>query len=84
MSEKKDLQVVGSPAPGVVHVQKTIHIQFAPRSLAGRIVAVALAIAIVVLGFFFLATAIALAGILVAIGIGKLLWSSRKGDTRQP
>jgi uncharacterized membrane protein len=82
MAEEKELPQVNAPQPGVVHYQKTVHIQFAPRSLAGRIVAVALAVAIVVLAFFFLATAIALAGILVAIGIGKLLWSSRKGESR--
>jgi uncharacterized membrane protein len=82
MSEEKQLQVVNVSKPGVVHVQKTIHIQFAPRTLAGRIVAVAIAVAIVVLAFFFLATAIALAGILLAIGIGKLLWSSKKGENR--
>lgn len=82
MSEEKQLQVVNDPEREVVHYQKTVHIQFAPRSLAGRIVAVALAVAIVVLAFFFLATAIVLAGILVAIGIGKLLWSSRKGAGR--
>lgn len=82
MSEEKQLQVVNVAKPGVVHVQKTIHIQFAPRTLAGRIVAVVIAVAIVVLAFFFLATAIVLAGILVAIGVGKLLWSSRKGEGR--
>ena len=82
MSEEKKLQVMNAPKPEVVHYQRTVHIQFAPRSLAGRIVAVVLAVAIVVLAFFFLATAIALAGILVAIGVGKLLWSSRKGESR--
>ena len=82
MSDEKQLPVMNAAKPGAIHVQKTVHIQFAPRSLAGRIVAVALAVAIVVLAFFFLATAIALAGILVAIGIGKLLWSSRKGEGR--
>jgi uncharacterized membrane protein len=82
MSEEKQLQVVNVARPEVVHVQKTIHIQFAPRTLAGRIVAVAVAVAIVALAFFFLATAIALVGILVAIGIGKLLWSSKRGETR--
>ena len=82
MSEEKQLPAMNVPEPGVVHVQKTIHIQFAPRTLAGRIVAVALAVSIVVLAFFFLATAIVLAGILVAIGIGKLLWSSKKGENR--
>lgn len=82
MSEEKQLQVVNAPKPEVVRYQKTVHIQFAPRSLAGRIVAVALAVAILVLAFFFLATAIALAGIFVAIGIGKLLWSSKKGENR--
>lgn len=82
MSEEKPLVVIDAPKPEVVRYQKSVHIQFAPRSLAGRILAVAFAIAIVVLAFFFLATAIALAGILVAIGIGKLLWSSRKGESR--
>jgi hypothetical protein len=82
MSEEKQFQVVNAPKPEAVHYQKTVHIQFAPRSLAGRFVAVAVAVAIVVLAFFFLAAAIALAGILVAIGIGKLLWSSRKGESR--
>lgn len=82
MSEEKQLQVVNVAKPGVVHVQKTIHIQFAPRTLAGRIVAVAIAVSIVMLAFFFLATAIVLAGILMAIGIGKLLWSSKKGEDR--
>jgi uncharacterized membrane protein len=80
MSDEKQLPALNVTKPGVVHIQKTIHIQFAPRSLAGRIVAVAVAVLIVVLAFFFLATAIVLAGILVAIGIGKLLWSSKKGE----
>lgn len=79
---EKQLPQVPTRDPGVVQVQKTVVIQFAPRSLAGRIVAVALAIFIVILGFFFLATAIALAGILVAIGIGRLLWISRRHDPR--
>ena len=82
MSEEKQLEVINAPKPEVVHYQKTVHIQFAPRSLAGRIVAVAIPVAIVVLAFFFVATAIVLAGILVAIGIGKLLWSSRNGERR--
>ena len=82
MSEEKKLQEVIVAQPEAVHYQKTVHIQFAPRSLAGRIVAVLIAVAIVVLAFFFLATAIVLAGILVAIGVGKLLWSSRKGEVR--
>jgi hypothetical protein len=82
MSEEKKLQEVIVAQPEVVRYQKTVHIQFAPRSLAGRIVAVVIAVAIVVLAFFFLATAIVLLGILVAIGIGKLLWSSRKGESR--
>ena len=82
MSEEKQLEVINAPKPEVVHYQKTVHIQFAPRSLAGRIVAVVIAVAIVVLAFFFLATAIVLAGMLVAIGVGKLLWSSKKGESR--
>jgi uncharacterized membrane protein len=82
MSEEKQLEVIHAPKPRVVNYQKTVHIQFAPSSLAGRIVAVVIAVAIVVLAFFFLATAIVLAGILVAIGVGKLLWSSRKGESR--
>ena len=82
MSEEKQLVVIDAPKPEAIHYQKTVHIQFAPRSLAGRIVAVLIAVAIVVLAFFFLATAIVLAGILVAIGVGKLLWSSRKGESR--
>ena len=82
MSEEKQLEVTNAPKPEAVHYQKTVHIRFAPRSLAGRIVAVVIAVAIVVLAFFFLATAIVLAGILVAIGVGKLLWSSRKGESR--
>jgi uncharacterized membrane protein len=82
MSEEKQLVVIDAPKPESVHYQKTVHIQFAPRSLASRIVAVLIAVAIVVLAFFFLATAIVLAGILVAIGVGKLLWSSRKGESR--
>ena len=82
MAEEKQLEVINASKPEIVHYQKTVHIQFAPRSLAGRILAVVIAVAIVVLAFFFLATAIALAGILVAIGIGKLLWTSRKGENR--
>lgn len=82
MSAEKQLPEVLPSRPGTVRVQKTIHFQFAPRSLAGRIFAVALVVMIVILGFFFLATAIALAGILVAIGIGKVLWSARQRDPR--
>lgn len=72
--------VVGSP--GVIRVHRSYQLQFTPRSLAGRIFAVALAICIVILGFFFLAIAIALAGILIAIGIGRLLWASSRRDPR--
>ena len=82
MSVEKQVPEVLPSRPGAVRVQKTIHLQFAPQSLAGRIFAVALAVFIVILGFFFLATAIALAGILVAIGIGKVLWSARHRDPR--
>jgi hypothetical protein len=82
MSGEKPLPEVLPARPGGVRVEKTIHLQFAPRSLAGRVFAVALAVFIVILGFFFLAAAIALAGILVAIGIGKALWSARRQDPR--
>ena len=66
----------------LVQVQKEIHIQVVPRSLAGRIFAVAVAVAIVVLTFFFFAVGIALIGFLVAIAIGRLLWISMKRPTR--
>ena len=82
MSVEKKLPEVTPAEPQVVRVHRTIHLQFAPRTLAGRIVAVALAVFIVVLAFFFLATAIVLAGILVAIGIGRVLWTSRSRDPR--
>jgi hypothetical protein len=82
MSGEKQLPEVVPARPGVIRVEKTIHLQFAPRSLTGRVFAVALAVFIVILGFFFLATAIALAGILVAIGIGRVLWSARHRDPR--
>ena len=82
MSAEKQLPDVATGQPSVVRVQKSFTIQFAPRSLAGRILAVAVAVLIVILGFFFLATAIALAGILVAIGIGRVLWSARNRDPR--
>jgi len=82
MPTEKQLPEVRMASPETIRVHKSIHIQFAPRSVAGRILAVALAVLIVVLGFFFLATAIALAGILVAIGVGRLLWASR--DRKSP
>ena len=62
----------------LVQVQKEIHIQLVPRSLAARIFTVALAVAIVILTFFFFAVGIALIGLLVAVGIGRLLWLSMK------
>ena len=66
----------------LAQVQKEIHIQVIPRSLAGRIFAVAVAVAVVVLTFFFFAVGIALVGLLVAIGVGRLLWLSMKPKSR--
>lgn len=66
----------------LVQVQKEIHIQVVPRSLAGRIFVVAVAVAIVVLTFFFFAVGIALVGLLAAIGVGRLLWLALKRQSR--
>ena len=66
----------------LVQVQKEIHIQVIPRSLVGRIFAVAVAVAVVVVTFFFFAVGIALVGLLVAIGVGRLLWLAMKRQNR--
>ncbi len=66
----------------VVHVQKIVQIQVIPRSLAARIFTVALAVLAIALTFFFFAVGIALIGVLVAIGIGRLLWLSMKRQSR--
>jgi hypothetical protein len=66
----------------IVQVQKEIQIQLVPHSLAGRVFTVALAVLSVVLVFFFFAAGIALIGLLVAIGVGRLLWLSMKRQSR--
>ena len=66
----------------LVQVQKEIHIQVVPRSLAGRVFTVAVVVAIVVLIFTFFAVGIALIGILLAIAIGRVLWLSMKRQNR--
>ena len=82
MFMQKRLQGENVTGRKLVQVQKEIHIQIVPRSLAGRIFTVALAVAIVVLTFFFFAVGIALVGLLVAIAIGRVLWLSMKRQSR--
>jgi hypothetical protein len=66
----------------VVRVQKIVQIQLVPRSLAGRIFAVALAVLGIALTFFFFAIGIALIGVLIAVAIGRVLWISMKRQNR--
>lgn len=66
----------------VVRVEKIVQIQVIPRSLAGRIFAVALAVVGIALTFFFFAIGIALIGLLVALAIGRLLWITMKRQGR--
>ena len=70
------------PGQKVVHVEKIVQIQLVPRSLAGRIFAVALAVLGIALTFFFFAMGIALIGLLVALAIGRLLWITMKRQGR--
>jgi hypothetical protein len=70
------------PGQKVVHVEKIVQIQLVPRSLAGRLFAVALAVMGIALTFFFFAVGIALIGLLVALAIGRLLWISMKRQSR--
>ena len=70
------------PGQKVVHVQKIVQIQLVPRSLAGRIFAVALAVLGIALTFFFFAMGIALIGLLVALAIGRVLWITMKRQGR--
>ena len=82
MFMEKSVPEVEEPGRKLVHVQKVIRFQVVPRSLAGRISTVALAVVVVVLTFFFFAAGIALLGLLVAIGVGRLLWLSMKRQNR--
>ena len=70
------------PGQKVVHIEKIVQIQLVPRSLAGRIFAVALAVLGIALTFFFFAMGIALIGLLVALAIGRLLWITMKRQGR--
>lgn len=70
------------PGQKVAHVEKIVQIQLVPRSLAGRLFAVALAVMGIALTFFFFAVGIALIGLLVALAIGRLLWISMKRQSR--
>jgi hypothetical protein len=66
----------------VVRVEKIVQIQVIPRSLTGRIFAVAVAVLGIALTFFFFAIGIALIGLLIAVAIGRVLWIAMKRQGR--
>jgi len=82
MFMENDIEPARAADQEVAHVEKTVRIQFIPRSFMGRVGAVAFAVSIVALAFLFFATAIALVGLLAAIAIGRVLWLSTKRPGR--
>jgi hypothetical protein len=61
-----------------VAYRQSVHIQIAPKTWLGRLLAIAFAAALLVLAFFFLTFVLVIAGLVIFAGLVRLLLPTHK------